>query len=104
MSRVTGLSRAIGALVVVALCAALIILAHLVAEHPPKWLVLALFVVGLATYYFAIWPRLLRLKPWTPFKYWLPKSRLVGYAVYLLLPIALIALLLYLAARLGLGM
>jgi hypothetical protein len=57
-----------------------------------------LVALGLmAGYYFGLWPIAVRLKPWSEFHYWLPKSRLVGYSVYLLLPVALLALLLYAA-------
>ena len=55
-------------------------------------------------YYLAIWPFVVRFKPWSAFQHWLPKSRLVGYSVYLLLPVATIALLMYLAAKLRVGM
>jgi hypothetical protein len=54
--------------------------------------------------YLALWPLIVRFKPWTPFQYWLPKSRLVGYTVYLLLPIGLILFSMYAAAKLGVGM
>ncbi len=67
------------------------------------WQVLLLAFGTLAAYYFAIWPVAVRLKPWTPFQYWLPKSRLVGYSVYLLAPVALMVLLFYLAVRFGVG-
>jgi len=69
-----------------------------------KWQVVLAGMGGIAFYYYAIWPLVVRLKPWTEFQYWLPKSRLVGYSVYLLLPVAMIALLIFLAAKLGLGM
>ena len=69
-----------------------------------KWQII--FVVGafFALYNLAIWPLVVRLKPWTEWQYWLPKSRLAGYTVYLLMPIAVIVLLFFLADRFGLGM
>ena len=54
--------------------------------------------------YLGIWPLVVRFKPWTPFQYWLPKSRLLGYAIYLLFPVALILFTMYAAAKLGVGM
>lgn len=38
-----------------------------------------------------------------PFQYWLPKSRVAGYAVYLLLPVSILALLLFLAIKFEVG-
>jgi CXXC-20-CXXC protein len=69
-----------------------------------KWQIILFVLALLAIYNLAIWPHVVRLKPWTEWQYWLPKSRLVGYTVYLLLPIATIAFLIFLAARFGLGM
>ena len=69
-----------------------------------EWQVFSVAAGIMAFHYFAIWPYVVRLKPWSAFQYWLPKSRLVGYCVYLLLPIATIALLIYLAAAFELGM
>jgi hypothetical protein len=67
--------------------------------HLPEWQTTLLAFSAIAAYYFAIWPLIVRLKPWTPFQYWLPKSRLVGYSVYLLIPLALMVLLLCLAVK-----
>ena len=72
--------------------------------HLQQWKLVLVVMGGIAFYYYAIWPLVVRLKPWTEFQYWLPKSRLVGYSVYLLLPVATIALLIYLAAKFELGM
>lgn len=69
-----------------------------------KWQIILVVAAFLAFYNLAIWPQVVRLKPWTEWRYWLPKSRLVGYTVYLLIPIATIALLFFLAARFELGM
>jgi hypothetical protein len=68
------------------------------------WQMVLAAMGGMALYYFAIWPLVARLKPWTEFQFWLPESRLVGYYVYLLLPVSVIALLFYLAMQFGLGM
>jgi hypothetical protein len=67
--------------------------------HLHKWQTMLLAFGVIAAYYFAIWPLIVRLKPWTPFQYWLPKSRLVGYYVYLLIPLVVMALLLCLAVK-----
>jgi uncharacterized integral membrane protein len=56
-------------------------------------------IVGYFLCYRLMWPRIIRLDEWAPRKYWLPKSRIVGYSVYLLLPIAVIMLLFYLGIR-----
>lgn len=69
-----------------------------------KWHVFFVAVGIMVFYYFAIWPYVVRLKPWTAFRYWLPKNRLVGYSVYLVLPVATIVLLFYLAVKFELGM
>jgi hypothetical protein len=66
---------------------------------PPKWGIGVPFL-ALAFCYALVWPHVIRLEEWRPhFKYWLPKSRVVGYSVYLLLPIAVMALLFYLGIR-----
>ena len=56
-------------------------------------------ILGYFLCYRLIWPRIIRLDEWAPRKYWLPKSRIVGYSVYLMLPIAVIVLLFYLGVR-----
>lgn len=55
--------------------------------------------------YSIVWASIVQLKPWTPrLQYWLPKSRVLGYSVYLMIPLAVIALLLYLAMYFRWGM
>jgi hypothetical protein len=56
-------------------------------------------ILGYFLCYRLIWPRMIRLDEWAPRRYWLPKSRVVGYSVYLLLPMAVIVLLFYLGIR-----
>ena len=55
-----------------------------------------------------IWPLtfpvMVRAKKFKQRKYWLPKSRLLGYFIYLVVPITVIVLALVLASYLGLGM
>jgi CXXC-20-CXXC protein len=102
-SRVTAKSRLVSAGVLLALLAFLVLLSQ-TGIHLHEWQVLLLAFGTIAVYYFALWPRAVRLKPWTPFQYWLPKSRLVGYSVYLVAPVTLIVLLFYLAVRFGAGM
>jgi hypothetical protein len=63
------------------------------------WQIATLALAILATYYFVAWPLVVRFKPWSPFQYWLPKSRLVGYFVYLLVPLGIMASLIFLAAK-----
>jgi len=65
-------------------------------------LVIPAFPLGLS--YFVVWPMIVRLEPWAPFEIWLPKSRLVGYSVYLLLPASVILGLLFLAVKMEWGM
>ena len=68
-----------------------------------KWQVILVALGVVTAYYFMVWPTIVRLKPWTPFQYWLPKSRLIGYFVYLVIPVALMASLLFLAVKFGAG-
>ena len=101
--RVTTLSRIAAALLFVLPLFALVALSAQRADltHSQVALVVASWF---ALYYLVLWPITVRLKKWTPYQYWLPKSRLVGYTVYLLTPIAVMVLLLYLAAYFKLGM
>ena len=101
--RITATSRIVAASLVVVFPVLMILIAGSLTALV-EWQLLGLMVVALAGYYFAIWPVVVRLKPWTPFQYWLPNSRLVGYSVYLFFPIAIIALLLYAAFKFELGM
>ncbi len=68
-----------------------------------KWQVILVALGVVTAYYFMIWPTIVQLKPWTPFQYWLPKSRLVGYFVYLVIPVALMASLLFLMLKFWTG-
>ncbi len=69
-----------------------------------EWQVTFLAFSTIAVYYFAVWPAIVRLKPWTPFQYWLPKSRFIGYFVYLLLPLGILVLLFFLAVKFKVGL
>jgi hypothetical protein len=102
--RVTAKSRLIGAAAVVgALIGSMLLLAR--SPIPLRdWQVILVAFGVIAAYYFAIWPVAVRLKPWAPFQYWLPKNRFSGYFAYLLLPVALMALLFYLAVKFKVGM
>jgi len=97
-------SRLLSATVVLLLVIASGVLLVKAGNHLYRWQILIVVAGILAFYYLAIWPLVVQLTPWTDFQYWLPKSRLVGYSVYLLLPVAAIALFLYLAVKFGLGM
>ncbi len=99
--RVTAKSRLFAAVAVVGSLIGCMFLLGLLPVQLRKWEAVAVAIAVLAGYYFAVWPRVVRLKPWSPFQYWLPKSRLTGYTVYLLIPVAIMAFLLYLAIKLG---
>jgi hypothetical protein len=100
--RVTAKSRFLGAIAVVTSLVGCLLLLGRAPVHLPKWQAIFALVGVVAAYYFILWPVIVRLKPWSPFQYWLPKSRLVGYSVYLVVPILLIASLLLLAIKFGL--
>jgi len=100
--RVTARSRLEGAGgVVISLIGVMVLLGR---AHAREWLGIVAATSILAAYYFVFWPIIVRLKPWTPFQYWLPKSRIVGYSLYLLAPVALMILLFYLGVLFGWGM
>ena len=103
-SRVTAKSRLFAVTLILFLVIVPVFLLARAGLDLAKWQIILVVMAILAFYNLAIWPHVVRLKPWTEWRYWLPKSRLIGYTVYLLLPIASIALLIYLAAKLGLGM
>ena len=103
-SRITARSRLLSVILMLVLATAPSLLLLQAGIHLQQWKLVLVVMGGIAFYYYAIWPLVVRLKPWTEFQYWLPKSRLVGYSVYLLLPVATIALLIYLAAKFELGM
>lgn len=103
-SRVTAKSRLLAVALILFLAIVPVLLLARAGLDLAKWQIILVVIAFLAFYNVAIWPQIVRLKPWTEWRYWLPKSRLIGYTVYLLLPIAAIALLIFLAAKLGLGM
>lgn len=103
-SRVTAKSRLLAVALILFLAIVPVLFLARAGLDLAKWQVILVVIAFLAFYNFAIWPQIVRLKPWTEWRYWLPKSRLTGYTVYLLLPIAAIALLIFLAAKSGLGM
>lgn len=57
-----------------------------------------------ALIYLVVWPCVIRVEKWASFRYWLPKSRLVGYTVYLLLPILFLVGLFSIAVTIKWGM
>lgn len=99
--RVTAKSRVLAAVVIAGSLIGCMILLGSLPFYLQKWQANLVALGVSAAYYFTAWPVIVRLKPWTPFQYWLPKSRLVGYTVYLLIPVALMAFLFYLAIRFG---
>jgi hypothetical protein len=99
--RVTAKSRLSAAVAVVGSLIACIVVLGLWPAQLSKWQAIPVTLAVVAAYYLVIWPRVVRLKPWSPFQYWLPKIRLIGYTVYLVIPVAIMALLFYLAVRLG---
>jgi hypothetical protein len=101
--RVTAKSRLLAAGAIVGSLIGCMFLLGRLPVHLHKWQVF-LAALGIFTaYYFIVWPAIIRLKPWTPFQYWLPKSRLIGYFVYLVIPVALMASLLSLAIKFEVG-
>jgi hypothetical protein len=101
--RVTTMSRLAAALTALGILLAVVLLPSLAGFQLRGWQSVLLLVTCIPLYLLA-WPRIVRLKPWTPFKYWLPKSRVLGYAVYLLIPVSAIILLFYFAVRFQWGM
>lgn len=99
--RVTAKSRLLGALTAIAVVVGWLLLLAQLPVPLQYWQSFVAAVAGLAIYYFVVWPVIVRFKPWTPFQYWLPRSRLIGYSVYLLLPIAVMALVLWLGIMFG---
>jgi hypothetical protein len=101
--RVTATSRAISAFVCLGILAGLFFLAATTGVLRHDWRFVPLIGVWLALYSIA-WIYVVRLKPWTPWQYWLPKSRVVGYAVYLGIPVATMVFIFGLAVHLKWGM
>lgn len=99
--RITATSRFLAAGAVVGSLIACMLLLGLLPVHLHKWQFILVALGVVAVYYFMVWPTIVRFKPWTPFHYWLPSSRLVGYFVYLVIPVALLASILFLAVNLG---
>jgi hypothetical protein len=101
--RIKAKSRLAGAGAIFLLLGLVVLLARSVGNLQ-SWQIMLIWISAMAIYYFVVWPRIVRFKPWTPFQYWLPKSRIVGYSVYLLLPVALLVLLFYLGVHFEWGM
>ena len=102
--RVTAMSRLTGALAFLATMAAVVLFALAADIKSQSWEFVVAILLGFVLYSI-VWTLIVRLKPWTPqFQYWLPKSRVVGYSVYLLMPVVMIGVLLYLAWHFRLGM
>ena len=102
LSRVTAKSRLLAAASMVVLFGSIFAVVE-TQIHLQNLQVVGLALLVTVAYFLAIWPFVVRLKPWSEFQYWQPKNRLVGYAVYLL-PAAVVALLFYLAVRFKVGM
>ena len=97
------MSRVVGALVIFGLLFGPIALAIQTGISLDGWRIAALSIASLGLYFIA-WIKIVRLKPWTPWQYWLPNSRIVGYSVYLGLPLVAIVLVLFLATHFKWGM
>ena len=95
--RVTAWSRLFAAVAIVGVLVACMFLLGNLPFRVEQWQAILAGLGAVALYHFALWPMIVRLKPWSPFQYWLPKSRVVGYTVYLLIPLAFMVLILYLA-------
>src|SRR5262245_25213500 len=102
--RVTAMSRLTGGIAFFATMVTIALLPSTMETRWETWELLLAISAGFILYSFE-WVFIVRLKPWTPhFQYWLPKSRVVGYSVYLLVPVAVIALILYLAVHFRWGL
>jgi hypothetical protein len=101
--RVTAMSRVASAFVCLGILAVLVALALKIGVSFQGWRVVPLLVAWVANYSIA-WIFIVRLKPWTPFRYWLPKSRVIGYTVYFGMPVAAIVFVLTLAVHFKWGM
>lgn len=62
-----------------------------------------IFIGLFMIFWFATYPVFLRVKPYKKKEIWLPKSRIIGYLVYLLLPVIVFFSLLLLAAHFKIG-
>ena len=102
MSRVTAKSRLLAIAIILAFPLSVILLVG-ARVHLHKAQVVVLAIAAIVVYYYAIWPFVVRLKPWSEFYIWQPKDRLLGYFGYLL-PAAVVALLFYMAVRFKIGM
>ena len=102
VSRVTSKSRVFAAFILIGLFVSCFLIVGMWISLQ-KWQMAVLGIICVVLYYFAIWPAMVRLKPWTEFHVWQPKNRLLGYFVFLL-PAALVALGFYLAVQFKIGM
>jgi hypothetical protein len=101
--RVTAKSRLASAVVCLGILAGLAVLAAKTGVSLDGGAFVALLVAWVGLYAMA-WLYIVRLKPWTPWQYWLPESRVVGYSVYLGLPVALLVALIGLAVHFKWGL
>lgn len=101
--RVTAKSRLFSAGLIIGSYIVLVTVFWRFPHQLPTWQISALALTDLATYYLVAWPLIVRLKPWSPFQYWLPKSRLLGYLVYLVVPLGIMTLLFFVLARFKVG-
>jgi hypothetical protein len=100
--RVTARSRLFAAGLIIGSYIILVTLLWRSTYQLAAWQIVGLVLSILAMYYFVAWPFVVRFKPWSPFQYWLPKSRFVGYLIYLFVPLVIMASLLFLAIKLNL--
>lgn len=101
--RVTAISRLVSAFACIGILVGLVVLPVDMGVSLDGWRLLLFTVAGIALYSIA-WIHIVRLKPWTPWQYWLPKSRVVGYAVYLGIPVAVMVFVISLAVHFKWGM
>jgi hypothetical protein len=101
--RVTAISRLVSAFVCLCILAGLIVLAAALGVSLKGWRLAPLIVAWLVVYSIS-WIYIVRLKSWTPWQYWLPKSRVLGYTVYLGIPVATIVSVFSLAVHFKWGM
>ena len=57
-------------------------------------------ILAIVFCYLVLWPKIIEVEKWAPYKCWLPNSRIVGYSVYLILPILFVLGLFYISVNL----
>ena len=98
-SRITSKSRIGGVILTAIFAGAPYFIIHWIGVDLNPWQMGLSSIVGGFFFIIVIWPSVVQLEPWSEWSNLLPRSRLVGYSLYLLLPVAVIILCFYLAVR-----